>query len=235
MTVLGIETATSVCGAALLEDGELLALEEINEGRVHAERLLPLIDAALGTTGRDVSSLGAIAISIGPGSFTGLRIGLSIAKGLVMATGAPLVAVPTLEALASRTARARNADGLLLAAIDARRDEVYCQLFEASGGEIKPLWEPRDLTVDRLVEALGSGDVIITGDGRGKVMAGAAGRPVRFTEPDPAAAMCSAADVARLGERLARAGMSEDLSLLEPRYIKEFFLNSAGRIGVSAR
>jgi len=235
MTVLGIETATSVCGAAIWESGSLAALEEVNEERVHAERLLPLIDAALRTSGRTVASLTAIAVSIGPGSFTGLRIGLSIAKGLVLATGIPLVAVPTLEALASRSVKARKTEGLVLAAIDARRDEVYCQLFEAVGEEVTPLGEPRDLAVDRLVDELGSERVLITGDGRAKVMAGAAGGSVRLEEADAATALCSAADVARLGEHLARAGKTEDPAQLEPRYIKEFFLNSAGRIGVKPR
>jgi tRNA threonylcarbamoyladenosine biosynthesis protein TsaB len=235
VTVLGIETATSVCGAAVLEDGALAALEEVNERRVHAERLLPLIDAALRKSGRTAASLGAIAVSIGPGSFTGLRIGLSIAKGLVLATGVPLVAVPTLEALASRSARAGRTDGLILAALDARRDEVYCQLFEAAGGEIRPLWDPRDLAVDRLVAELGERGLLVTGDGRAKVMAGAGDGALRMREPDAAAALCSAADVARLGEVLALAGKTEDPALLEPRYIKEFFLNSAGRLGVNAR
>jgi len=235
VTVLGIETATSVCGAAIRQDGSLLALEEVNEGRVHAERLLPLIDAALRKWGLTATSLGAIAVSIGPGSFTGLRIGLSIAKGLVLATGVPLVAVPTLEALASRTARARNAEGLILAALDARRDEVYCQLFEAAGERISALWEPRDLAVERLVAELGGKQVLVTGDGRAKVMAHASGGSARIEEADASTALCSAADVARLGEILALAGKTEDPALLEPRYIKEFFLNSAGRIGVNAR
>lgn len=234
MTVLGIETATSVCGAAVWHDGSLEALEEVNERRVHAERLLPLIDAALRRSGREAKSLDAIAVSIGPGSFTGLRIGLSIAKGLALATGVPLVAVPTLEALAARCARSGAKDGLILAALDARRDEVYCQLFNAAAGTATPAWEPRDLAVDRLVDELGSRHVLITGDGRAKVMARAAGRDVRFEEPDDATALCSAADVARLGEVLARAGATEDPALLEPRYIKEFFLNSAGRIGTNA-
>jgi tRNA threonylcarbamoyladenosine biosynthesis protein TsaB len=235
MRVLGIETATSVCGAAVWENGSLAALEEVDAMRVHAERLLPLIDAALRTAGRTPASLDAIAVSIGPGSFTGLRIGLSVAKGLVLATGVSLVAVPTLEALASRSSRARRADGLVLAVLDARRDEVYCQLFEASGGSVTPVWEPRDLAVDRLVEELGDRRVLITGDGRSKLMARAAGAAVRLEEADAGSASCSAADVARLGEALAVAGVTEDPALLEPRYIKEFFLNSAGRIGAGAR
>jgi tRNA threonylcarbamoyladenosine biosynthesis protein TsaB len=235
MTVLGIETATAVCGSAVWDDGRLAALEEINEGRVHAERLLPLIDSALRTSGRTAASLHAIAVSIGPGSFTGLRIGLSIAKGLVLATGVPLVAVPTLEALASRTVRVLKATGRVLAAIDARRDEVYCQLFEADGERVVPLWEPRDVAVDRLLVELGSTPVLVTGDGRGKVMARAAGGGVRFDEADASAAACSAGEVARLGEMLARAGKTEDPALLEPRYIKEFFLSSAGRISAGTR
>lgn len=231
MTVLGIETATSVCGAAVWDGGGLAALEEVDEQRVHAERLLPLVDAALRKAGRAVSSLDAIAVSIGPGSFTGLRIGLSIAKGLVLASGVPLVAVPTLEALASRAARARKAHGFILAALDARRDEVYCQLFEAAGEGIVPLWEPRDLAVDRAAAELGDRRVLVTGNGRAKLMAHAAGRAVRIEEVDAATGSCSAADIARMGGTLLAAGATEDPALLEPRYIKEFFLNSASRSG----
>jgi tRNA threonylcarbamoyladenosine biosynthesis protein TsaB len=237
MTLLGIETATSVCGAAVWRDGSLAALEEIDRQRVHAERLLPLIDAALRGAGTTARMLGAIAVSIGPGSFTGLRIGLSIAKGLSLATGVPLVAVPTLEALASRSARAGGATGPVLAALDARRDEVYFQIFHAAGGVVAPVGEPRDLPAGRLVEELGDRRVLITGDGRFKVMqaAVAAGAPVRFAEPAPADAVCSAAEIARRGEARAGAGSYEDPAQLEPRYIKEFFLNSAGRAGTGVR
>jgi tRNA threonylcarbamoyladenosine biosynthesis protein TsaB len=230
--VLGIESSTSVCGAAVYEDDLLLALEEVDEKRVHAERLLPLIDQALRRSGRPLAALDAVAVSIGPGSFTGLRIGLSVAKGLVLPRGIPLVAVPTLEALAWRTVRARQFRGLVLAALEARRDEVYCQLFEASGSEIRQVWEPRDLTVDRLRGELGDSEALITGDGRAKVLRGMS---ARLKEADPSVAACSAAEVARLGVTLARAGKTEDPALLEPRYIKEFFLDSAGSNRTAAR
>jgi tRNA threonylcarbamoyladenosine biosynthesis protein TsaB len=230
--VLGIESSTSVCGASVYEDDLLLALEEVDEKRVHAERLLPLIDQALRRSGRPLAALDAVAVSIGPGSFTGLRIGLSVAKGLVLPRGIPLVAVPTLEALAWRTVRARQFRGLVLAALEARRDEVYCQLFEASGSEIRQVWEPRDLTVDRLRGELGDSEALITGDGRAKVLRGMS---ARLKEADPSVAACSAAEVARLGVTLARAGKTEDPALLEPRYIKEFFLDSAGSNRTAAR
>ena len=235
MLVLALDTTTRAGSAAVAKDGRVLDLLPGDPNRPHAERLPADLVRSLDRAGATLRDVDVFAVAIGPGSFTGLRIGLSIAKGLVLATGIPLVAVPTLEALASRSVKARKTEGLVLAAIDARRDEVYCQLFEAVGEEVTPLGEPRDLAVDRLVDELGSERVLITGDGRAKVMAGAAGGSVRLEEADAATALCSAADVARLGEHLARAGKTEDPAQLEPRYIKEFFLNSAGRIGVKAR
>ena len=100
MKILGIETATSVCAAAIVDDGDVLTEQWIEAQHSHSEKLITLIDKCLQTVNCELKSLAGIAVSIGPGSFTGLRIGLSVAKGLSYASGVPLVSIPTLKALA---------------------------------------------------------------------------------------------------------------------------------------
>lgn len=227
MSVLAIETATSVCGAAVASDGVIQALAEVDGKNVHSDRLLPLIEGALEEAGTPLVNIDAIAVSIGPGSFTGLRIGLSVAKGLVFATGKPLIAVPTLEALAFRIVHAGAArpGQSILAALDARRNEVYCQLFHTDGRDLSPAWEVGDLTVEEVVGRLENAGVFITGDAREKIrstLTTESDRRIAYADAD--LARCSAGAVALLGERRFISGMTEDPSVLEPKYIKEFFL-----------
>lgn len=220
MRILAIETATLVCGAAVLEDGVLAADESVEERNIHAERLLELIDRALQKSGTRVGGIDACAVSIGPGSFTGLRIGVSAAKGLAFATGIPILAVPTLEALAHRVAEEgpEGMPGFLLPAIDARRDEVYCQLFLREG--MSPVGEPRDATLAEVEELCRGKDVLVAGEGAGKI---SAALPELRTAPD-AISRCSAAWVARLGATMFREGRFADPAAIEPAYIKEFFI-----------
>ncbi|HTO94796.1 MAG TPA: tRNA (adenosine(37)-N6)-threonylcarbamoyltransferase complex dimerization subunit type 1 TsaB [Bacteroidota bacterium] len=225
MTVLGIETATAVCAAALISDGHIEKESRLDAGRVHAERLLGQIVEVLGASG--VGALGGVAVSIGPGSFTGLRIGVSVAKGLTFARGIPLAAVPTLEALALHAAAtdALEPGTRLLAALDARRNEVYCQMFDVATGGPVPAGDPRDLTLEALRAELGGVAWAVTGDAAAKITeAFAPGMSLRAVSA--AARACSAVAVARIGERLLAAGRVEDPAVLEPRYIKEFFLTS---------
>ncbi|MDH3253127.1 MAG: tRNA (adenosine(37)-N6)-threonylcarbamoyltransferase complex dimerization subunit type 1 TsaB, partial [Ignavibacteria bacterium] len=147
MTVLGVETATAVCAAALVVDGQAIAEEMVNQRFVHAEKLMSLIQDVLTRSDRGSGDLDGIAVSIGPGSFTGLRIGLAAGKGLSYSLDKPLIAVPTLEALALRTALGGNVpDGtFILPVIDARRNEVYTQLFRFGSETLVAVWEPRDV------------------------------------------------------------------------------------------
>lgn len=227
MTVLGIETATSVCGAAVVREGTILAEASLDEKYVHAEKLLTLVQDVLQRTGVRLGTLEGIAVSIGPGSFTGLRIGLSVAKGLVYATGVPLVAVPTLQALAQRAldGRAVGDNEKVLALLDARRDEVYCQLFSVADHRLVPLQDARDTTVTELADALHDLPVVVIGDAREKVNRLLNLKPTLRRVPR-ALAQCSAASVARLGEELLVSGKREDPATLDPRYIKEFFLHT---------
>ncbi|HEX7571491.1 MAG TPA: tRNA (adenosine(37)-N6)-threonylcarbamoyltransferase complex dimerization subunit type 1 TsaB [Bacteroidota bacterium] len=225
MNVLGIETATTVCAAALVRGGRVVAESLLDAGRVHAEKLMGQIVAVLGPDG--VKSLDGVAVSIGPGSFTGLRIGVSVAKGIAFAGNIPLVGVPTLEALALHAAEAGHVEAgtRLLAALDARRDEVYCQLFDVTESGPVPLWDARDMTLGALMEELHGSGARVTGEGAAKVLSWP-GAPATLRMVPGDALRCSAESVARLGEKLLLAGKADDPSALEPRYIKDFFLKT---------
>jgi tRNA threonylcarbamoyladenosine biosynthesis protein TsaB len=225
VNVLGIETATTVCAAALVRGGTVVAESLLDAGRVHAEQLMGQIAAVLGPGG--VESLGGVAVSIGPGSFTGLRIGVSVAKGIAFAGDIPLVGVPTLEALALHAAETDGtpAGTRLLAALDARRDEVYCQLFEVTENGPVPLWDARDMTLGALMDEMHGSGARVTGEGAAKVLS-RSGAPETLSIVPEAARRSSAGSVARIGEKLLLAGRRDDESLLEPRYIKDFFLKT---------
>src|SRR5512141_577989 len=143
MTLLGIETATTVCAAAVVRDGAVLAEELVDERNVHAERLMGMIDVAFRRSGVGLPAMDGIAVSIGPGSFTGLRIGLSVAKGLAYASGKPIVPVPTLRGLAQKAIDTVGADGFqgVLPLLDARRGDVYCALYRMGDGDLHEEWE----------------------------------------------------------------------------------------------
>ena len=232
MRILGIETATSVCAAALAVDGTVVAEQTLDQKYVHAEKLLTFIDQVLTAGGTSLGELDAVAVSAGPGSFTGLRIGLSVAKGLVYAKEIPLVAVPTLEALAHRaqTVAREGPEELLLPILDARREDVYCQLFRRQGDRALPLGEVRDCTLDEIVSDVAGRSVLVTGDATPKLgtyllsLPEGAQKPFRLLDPERA--RCSAGSVALLGADLVARHRVDDPVTLEPRYIKEFFLTT---------
>ena len=127
--ILNIETATKNCSVALANEGKTILCKEIaEEGYSHAERLHVFIEEIIKEAGISLNDLSAIAVSQGPGSYTGLRIGVSAAKGLCFALGIPLIAVDTLQVLASQV---NIDDGLIVPMIDARRMEVYSAIFSA--------------------------------------------------------------------------------------------------------
>ena len=126
--ILNIETATKNCSVALAKNGETILCKEIaEEGYSHAERLHVFIDEVCKVSGISFQDLSAIAVSQGPGSYTGLRIGVSAAKGLCYALNIPLISVDTLQVLASKVT---IAEGLIIPMLDARRMEVYSAIFD---------------------------------------------------------------------------------------------------------
>ena len=156
MIVLALDTAGADCSAALYDSdaGRVLASVTETIGKGHAERLMDIIDRALGEAGLEISAVQHVAVTIGPGSFTGVRVGVSTARGLALALGVAAQGVTTLAVLAA-AARGADGDAERIVAIDARRGEVYFQHFAADGA---PLGEPLLLTVDAaraLVEKAG--------------------------------------------------------------------------------
>lgn len=133
--ILSVETSTSVCSVALHREGKLIANLELHQDQAHASRLGPLIHEALACSGSTVSEINGIAVSSGPGSYTGLRIGTALIKGLCYALDVPMIGVSSLQILASKVAGINTTDAFLCPMIDARRMEVYCQIFNNIGEE----------------------------------------------------------------------------------------------------
>lgn len=227
MMILGIETSTTVCGVAICRDGEIVAQSEIEGRNIHSEKILSLVHEAIAGSGVKLSDIDGIAVSAGPGSFTGLRIGLSVAKGLVFATGKKLLAVPTLEALAYRVVMNKNTltQTDVLAALDARRDEVYCQLFHVEGGRLSVEKGARAMHAAEVVGEIGPNPVVLIGDGNGKLIqaATAIGLEAMYTTVPEEINKCSSASVGLLGLQLLQRNDCADPVTAEPYYIKEFF------------
>jgi tRNA threonylcarbamoyladenosine biosynthesis protein TsaB len=226
MRILGIETATLVCGAALVAEKKVLADVWVEEKNIHSERLMAQVSTALEEAHLTVDEIDGIALSVGPGSFTGLRIGASVAKGLAFATAKPIAAVPTLSSLAERIIRSggNNEGKLLFPVLDARRDEVYCQLFEVRGSKAVPLNNPQDMTVEHAVMLVGDRMAIVTGEAAGKLLSHPApGGMQRLLAADPQIARCSGGIIALMGEEMLERGETVDAGELEPEYIKEFY------------
>jgi tRNA threonylcarbamoyladenosine biosynthesis protein TsaB len=159
MIVLGLDTCLAACSVAVLEDGRVRAHASEPMARGHQERLAPMAERVLAETGLPFARIERIAVTVGPGSFTGLRVGLAFAKGLASALDVPLVGVGALEALAA------EGDGLVFAAIDARRDQVYLQGFEDG----RPLMAPDALELGaaaaRVVEIAAGRALTLVGSG----------------------------------------------------------------------
>lgn len=140
--ILLIETSTEVCSVALACNGQILAIREINDQKSHASKVAVFIDEVLSEAQLVPQALSAVAVSSGPGSYTGLRIGVSSAKGLCYAVGIPLIAVDTLQALAegflAQNPILAGTNDLLIPMIDARRMEVYAALFDSKARRIGP-------------------------------------------------------------------------------------------------
>jgi tRNA threonylcarbamoyladenosine biosynthesis protein TsaB len=216
--VLGIDTTTLVCGVSVADAGVVLGEYSLQVKKTHSERLLPLISSLLCDTGLTPADLSGVAVASGPGSFTGVRIGVATARALGQALGIPLVGISTLEVLA---AQVRYFPGLLSPLLDARRGQVYNAVFRA--GE-----RPHRLSEDRVVplaEVLAEFDrseqVLFLGDGvsvHRDEITGVLGEKACFLPPE--GQFNRAATVARLGLAELAAGRGTQYIDLTPRYIR---------------
>jgi tRNA threonylcarbamoyladenosine biosynthesis protein TsaB len=215
--ILCMETATPLCSVALVDDGVVIAeREELSERHIHAERINVFIQQVMTEAGRSLSDLDAVAVGRGPGSYTGLRIGLSTAKGLCYALGLPLLGISTLEVM-REVARARGAlPARLWPMVDARRNEVFTACFGPEG----PLTteQPRMLD-EQVVRSMGAeGDVVVCGPGADR-------HPGLWTVTDAPRHLPGILPHARALWGPARlrllAGDTDDLAYMVPRYGKD--------------
>lgn len=162
--VLGIDSSAITAGCAITEGDKIVAEEYLNTAHTHSETLLPMIKSVLNNAGIGLFDLDYIAVSGGPGSFTGLRIGISCVKGLCDGIGIPCVCVSTLEAIAYNFVQI---DGIICACMDARCKQVYNALFRSENGVITRICEDRAITVDSLLNEISGFDerIILAGDG----------------------------------------------------------------------
>lgn len=160
MQVLAIDSATSACSAALWRDGTVLAYRFAAMSRGQSEALVPMIAEVMAEAGIDFAALDLLAVTVGPGAFTGIRIGLATARGLALASGKPLAGIATPEAVAAAIPAAERAGRSVLVALDSRRDEVWLQAFDAA---LAPLCGPTALVPEQAARLV-SGPVVVAGD-----------------------------------------------------------------------
>ena len=164
MKILGIDSSGLVASVAVVEDDNLLAEYTVNYKKTHSQTLLPMLDEIVKMTELNLATIDAIAVAAGPGSFTGLRIGSATAKGLGLALQKPLVAVPTVEALAYNL---WGTDKIICPLMDARRSQVYTGIYEFAGQELQVIEGQMAVPVTEIVEKLNTlkQEVIFLGDG----------------------------------------------------------------------
>ncbi len=234
MRVLGIDTATSTASAALVENGTIIADQVYSENSCdsqskfarpkagHAEVILPLIESVL-TDGRcSLANVDGVAVSIGPGSFTGLRIGLSTVKGLVYGWQRPVAGISTLWANAARVA---DFAGLVCSLLDARRKEVYVSFFRRTADALTRLTEdaiaPVSSVIDQTRHLAGSSPCLFIGDGAKvyqDVLGVSLGNQCQCCAGDGYPSLAAA--VARLGEERLQGSAGDSLSAMVPVYLR---------------
>lgn len=168
MKILALDTALGGCSVAVLNDRRTLAHEAQTMARGQAEMLLPMIERAMHTAGLDYAALDRLAVTIGPGSFTGLRIGLSTARALALATDRPLVGITTLEAIAQGTPAVERTGRTILVVLDSRRGDFFIQGFDS---DIQPLTPPQAVAPDDLAALFPGDALLLAGDAAGAALA----------------------------------------------------------------
>ncbi len=216
-TILCLETATTNCSVAISVDGKIKAIREENSQKFsHAEKLHVFIDEVLKDAKIEKKELDAIAVSKGPGSYTGLRIGVSAAKGLCFALEIPLISSPTLEVLAQQVEEDVQ---YIIPLLDARRMEVYSAVFNSKKEQIRET-RAEILKEHSFIDFLKEGKAIFIGDGTVKFEAICNHKNAIFK----CDAFPSSAEMACLAETKYKIGDTENVAYFEPYYLKEFML-----------
>lgn len=214
-----IETSTALCSTALAENGAIISYRESSAPKAHASLTAVFIKEMLEERGLSPQDCDAFCVSMGPGSYTGLRVGVSTAKGLCFGSGKPLMAVGTLDTLVAQTREIPGLDGDLkyvIPMIDARRMEVYTAVFTPEGKQLTPT-APAIIDENSFAEQLEQGQCLFIGDGAGKCADVIRHPNAHFIQCNPkASAMLIPAINAYKEKRF------EDVAYFEPFYLKEF-------------
>ncbi|TVZ58601.1 tRNA threonylcarbamoyladenosine biosynthesis protein TsaB [Flavobacteriaceae bacterium MAR_2010_105] len=218
--ILNIETTTTNCSVSLSKEGEILVLkEDYNTQYSHAESLHVFIDELFKSSEISLSDIDAIAVSKGPGSYTGLRIGVSAAKGLCFALNKPLISISTLEALSDQI---KSIEGKIVTMLDARRMEVYSAVFDSDHKQIRDI-KAELLNENSFSEYLQQGNVYFIGSGVEKAKSIITHPNAIYIEDK----LPSANYMGKLAYRKFITNDFEDLAYFEPYYLKDFILNKA--------
>jgi tRNA threonylcarbamoyladenosine biosynthesis protein TsaB len=218
--ILNIETSTTLCAVSLAKDGVVIESKEVNEGYAHAENLHVFIEEVLAKAKQTTKDMHAVAVGSGPGSYTGLRIGVSAAKGLAYALQIPLIAVNTLQTMAAAAILENKSDSLFCPLLDARRMEVYTVIFD------KDLRVVKETTAQILPEALSFFEtgrpICFFGEGMSKCK--------EILKQIPSSSFIenivpSSAALAQLSYQKYLKGQFEDVAYFEPFYLKDFLIN----------
>lgn len=218
VNIILIETSTSLCSVALSQDGVIKSYRESAQTKAHASLTAPFVKEVLDECGLSIRECDAVCVSSGPGSYTGLRVGVSTAKGLCFGAGIPLLAVSTMDVLAEmgKDIECR----FIVPMIDARRMEVYSAVYANSPAgrphQISPI-EPIVVDEHSFADRLAEGKVLFIGDGAEKCRALLTCDNAIFEQCCP-----SASAMARLAQKLFDEGKTEDVAYFEPFYLKDF-------------
>ena len=216
MRLLAVDTTSRAGSIALLEAEELRGMVGFSTSAGHGGSLLPTLDRFLRELSVTLQKIDAFAVAAGPGSFTGMRIGIATVEGLAFATGRPVVAVSALEATAHRY---RFRPGLLASFLDARRGEVFAALYRSDGSRLEPVGEPSCSNPERFLDRLPPEPVLVAGSGvvtYKDLLSRRRGNDVQSADPS----FFLAEDVARIGRRLHQEGKDLPLGGIEAVYMR---------------
>ncbi|EPR07693.1 tRNA (adenosine(37)-N6)-threonylcarbamoyltransferase complex dimerization subunit type 1 TsaB [Ruminiclostridium papyrosolvens] len=221
MRILAVDTSTNVASAAILEDDVIIGEYNCNRGKTHSQRLMPMVQHLMETVGLTVSDMDAFSASIGPGSFTGLRIGVTTVKAMAFAAEKPVISVHTLDALAYNIPFAEN---LICPMIDARNNQVFTAIYRFIGNKLERLTDYMGIPVTELADILRNmeGDTVFLGDACNMHMeyfVSELGNRVKIAPPGTA--LAKASSVAILAGKAYREGKLESCYDMVPFYLRK--------------
>ena len=219
MKILALETSAKSVSAAVVENGKVLCSGYQDTGLTHSRTLMPIVEGILKNTDLTIHDCDVIAVAAGPGSFTGIRIGVAAAKGLAFGADKPAVGVSTLAAMARNVA---HVDGLVICAMDARRQQIYNAVFEAKDGQLTRLCADRAISLADLTEEVKNNPLpkIIVGDGAHLCYNCLSEQGVSCRLAPPQLIMQNAISVALEAEALAQRGETVSAQELQPVYLR---------------